>query len=241
MWTKKNRDRTNEKVGRLLLTEFVGYKLFSGRRKGVWKCLCDCGNTVEIETYRLDGKRVLSCGCLLTDFNTTHGMTGTKEFDAWCEVKRRVTNPNNKYYYIYKDVELSEEFKNDFMAFYKEIGPCPEPKSLYSVDRRNTLLGYIPGNLRWAVAPQQARNTSMHSNNTSGVTGVCLNSKENPCYWVGTARQDGKQVTKLFSIKTLGYEEAFNQACLWRENKITELNTLGYEYSEVHGQPRVSK
>lgn len=52
-------DRTGQRVGRLTLIEYAGKKR--------WKCLCDCGNEVIVETHSLTRGRTKSCGCLYRD------------------------------------------------------------------------------------------------------------------------------------------------------------------------------
>jgi hypothetical protein len=53
------RDRTGERVGRLVVTGWAGYGRHGGKKRPFWHCHCDCGAT----TVRcLMGVR--SCGCL---------------------------------------------------------------------------------------------------------------------------------------------------------------------------------
>jgi hypothetical protein len=55
---RKTIDLTNQRRGRLTILERL-----PGRR---WKCLCDCGNTCEVDQDLLRRKRpVRSCGCVI--------------------------------------------------------------------------------------------------------------------------------------------------------------------------------
>lgn len=52
---------------------------------------------------------------------------------------------------------MHEEWRRDFAAFIRDIGPRPSPE--HSVDRIDTNGHYEPGNVRWATAAEQRRNT----------------------------------------------------------------------------------
>lgn len=58
------KDLSNKKFGRLLVLEKTN-KRSSG--SVIWKCLCDCGNFVEVSTRSLNSNNTKSCGCLNTE------------------------------------------------------------------------------------------------------------------------------------------------------------------------------
>ena len=37
----------------------------------------------------------------------------------------------------------------EFTRFLRDVGPCPEPKKLYGLLRRELHIGYVPGNVYW--------------------------------------------------------------------------------------------
>lgn len=86
----------------------------------------------------------------------------------------------------------------------------------------------------------------MLSVNSSGITGVHWDNKiskksgASSTYAVAQWNEyhDGKRVfgKKSFSVKKLGLLEAFAMACQFREDKINELNAMGYGYAENHGK-----
>ena len=52
-------DLTGQVFGRLTVLEDVGRK----NNQVLWKCLCDCGNTIEIRAGHLRSGNTQSCGC----------------------------------------------------------------------------------------------------------------------------------------------------------------------------------
>lgn len=63
-------DLIGKRFGRLTVVEKVFVKEVgkSKAKRQFWKCLCDCGNTVYVDTGHLNSGQTRSCGCLLLDF-----------------------------------------------------------------------------------------------------------------------------------------------------------------------------
>lgn len=57
----KMKDLMGQRFGKLTVIECMG-KL-DGRRYS-WKCICDCGNEIIVQTSRLTSGNTKSCGCL---------------------------------------------------------------------------------------------------------------------------------------------------------------------------------
>lgn len=55
-----HKDLTGQKFGKLLVVEQLPHT----EKYYKYKCLCDCGNTVEVKCANLKSGRVKSCGCL---------------------------------------------------------------------------------------------------------------------------------------------------------------------------------
>ena len=121
-----------------------------------WLFQCSCGKQKEIRPISVRSGHTKGCGCL--QLRTTHGGSGTSEFQAWADMKRRCNNPNDQHYKNYggRGITICLEWQNDFVAFLDYIGPKPSPS--YSVDRIDNDLGYQPGNVKWATKKQQANN-----------------------------------------------------------------------------------
>lgn len=61
---KSNRhDLAGKRFGRLVVKEYVGQK----NGYTMWKCICDCGNTIVTSAHALKNGRTRSCGCLNTE------------------------------------------------------------------------------------------------------------------------------------------------------------------------------
>jgi hypothetical protein len=54
------KDLTGQRFGKLTVLEDVGRSKVNGV---IWKCICDCGNTVDVITASLQSGNTQSCGC----------------------------------------------------------------------------------------------------------------------------------------------------------------------------------
>lgn len=110
----------------------------------IWLCQCDCGNTTELSSASLiHGTR--SCGCLIHDVlierNTTHGMTGTTEYNRMRSRQRKERRKK-------LDVNWDYEKEKALREFYTHCVVCGETKDL-QVDHVRPLdkgYGLEPGN-----------------------------------------------------------------------------------------------
>lgn len=93
-------------------------------------------------------------------------------------------------------------------------------------------------NLRVVPQIMNRRNSKKPNTNTSGVTGVQIQTdKKNGhvcirAFWI----DENKPRSKAFSVSKYGYDLAFELACKAREDAITRLNEKGAGYSERHGK-----
>jgi hypothetical protein len=88
----------------------------------------------------------------VTDF--LHGMTKTRTWRAWQNMRSRVMRPTDKSYDRYKDYSIDKRWER-FQEFFTDMGICPEGMTL---DREDNSKGYSKENCRWATPKQQARN-----------------------------------------------------------------------------------
>ncbi len=78
------------KFGRLTILEEAGSDY---RGQVVYLCKCVCGTSTKVLGYSLRSGVTKSCGCLRKDvignLNRTHGLSGTREYQAQAQSKRR--------------------------------------------------------------------------------------------------------------------------------------------------------
>ncbi len=128
-----------------------------------WECLCDpkyggCGNVVIVQAGNLKNGNTRSCGCLLKETVTTHGLTSSLEYNSWRGIIDRCCNEKHPAYEHYgkRGITVCDEWKESFEAFYRDMGPRPSPQ--HSIDRRKNDKGYSKENCRWVTPIEQQNN-----------------------------------------------------------------------------------
>lgn len=127
-----------------------------------WKCLCDCGEKVIVITSSLRNGNTKSCGCwhhdAMVDFNFKHGKTGTPEYRAWINMRRRCYDTNQPYYKYYggRGIRVCKRWRNSFENFLSDMGRMP--KRGYTLERKKVNKGYGPKNCVWDTQANQTRN-----------------------------------------------------------------------------------
>lgn len=130
----------------------------------LWRFVCDCGKEVINNGQpMLRAQPWRSCGCQRGKRGTDHpqyrhGMRHTRVYRIWNAMRQRCHNPNQPHYVRYggKGVKVCKKWREDFVAFYKDMGDPPSDK--HSIDRIDPFGNYEPKNCRWATASQQQRN-----------------------------------------------------------------------------------
>ena len=131
----------------------------SGRRGPYYRCECECGNTQYVATSGdLRSGRIKSCGCWRRSeakaaITQTHGMTRSREWNAWVEMRKRCNDLSNPHYGG-RGISYDPAWE-DFKTFFTDLGPCPES---YSLDRIDTEKGYFKENCKWSTHKDQCNN-----------------------------------------------------------------------------------
>ena len=128
-----------------------------------YKCECSCGNMVHAYMTDVRSGHTKSCGCLSIEVQAkpkSHGGTYSPEYRVWSGIKNRCYNPKESNYKWYgaKGITMSDEWKNSFAAFIRDMGKRPSPK--HQIDRRDFRGHYCKENCRWLLPVGQARNRS---------------------------------------------------------------------------------
>ena len=168
----KRLNLTGDRFGLLFAEEYVRTNPKNGM--AYWRCKCDCGKESEVSLGNLRSGHTTSCGCNThrtgkDNPNFVHGMRNSKVYNSWCKIKERSFNMNDISYKNYGAIGrvLSDEYTDNFLAFYEEVGDPPENNSNWSIDRIDNNKGYVKGNMRWANRAQQARNKSKRVDNST--------------------------------------------------------------------------
>ena len=162
-------DITGHRFGRLTV---LGYAGKNRQNKSLWKCICDCGNETIARADALKSGDKQSCGCLNRENkskecikrNTKHGMTHTRLYAVWCDMRRRCNNPKTPEYKNYgaRGIKVCTEWDNDFKLFndwamkngYDENAPHGD----CTIDRIDVNGDYCPENCRFVDLIVQGSN-----------------------------------------------------------------------------------
>jgi hypothetical protein len=152
-------DLTGQTFGRLYVLQPARRAEQGGRRRTMWRCRCQCGRLVTVQTSELGHTR--SCGCLKLDLFIqrvrTHGRSAPSAprdptYWAWASMLDRSRHRRG---YYKRKIPVSDRWLR-FEHFLADMGDCPPGLTLDRIDNRQ---GYRPGNCRWATRGEQMRNT----------------------------------------------------------------------------------
>ena len=152
-------DVTGERFGLLTV---VGRAASRGK-KAYWRCVCDCGATVEKESYPLRNDSSPHCGCQTSrrkaDAATTHGLRHHAIYYAWKNMMNRCYVPSTRGYRYYGRAGIKVCAKWHLFDGFLEDMWSSWGDGL-TLERDSVSLGYGPSNCRWATRKEQARNKS---------------------------------------------------------------------------------
>ena len=143
---------------------YINPKTNKKKYKEFYLCKCDCGNEIVVYKDNLKRNHTTSCGCYKNEMriksHTKHGMEGSRIYKIWQGIKKRCYRKSFSKYNCYggRGITVCNEWKNDFMSFYK-WAMANGYKDNLSIDRIDVNGNYEPSNCRWATQKEQMRNT----------------------------------------------------------------------------------
>lgn len=166
-------DITGKRFGKLVVLS-ADHK--DKRGEWFWRCQCDCGNETVASSWKIRNGKTTSCGCVKKAWmkkgpNHSHGMTNTRLYTIWCNMKARCNNPKSYEYPWYggKGVCVCD----DWMAFepFSEWALNNGYSENLTIDRIDVSKNYCPENCRWINYAQQSLNrTDNHKITAFGKT-----------------------------------------------------------------------
>lgn len=136
-----------------------------GKKKFMWKCVCQCGKSKIVDGQCLRSGNTQSCGCLAKEINaiknTFHGMAkrdARHEFyQTWSNIRARCERPTATGYKWYgaRGIKVCERWKS-FHSFHEDM--FSGWRKGLSIDRINNDGDYSPDNCRWVTWDVQVKN-----------------------------------------------------------------------------------
>ena len=154
-----------QKFGRLMvISRGDNHILPSGQSQTMWNCICDCGNTVKVNTGNLKSGRIVSCGCYNQEVrcsrnHRTHGDSETRLYNTWNKMKARCLRASNPSYHRYggRGIKVCDEWKDNFETF-KDWALRSGYNDTLTLDRIDVNGDYEPTNCRWTTIKVQENN-----------------------------------------------------------------------------------
>lgn len=146
----------------------------NSRGASMWECRCSCGRTSIIPGSHLRTGRASKCyACAARErapkrkkrerhgCGSRGGMSGTKIYKTWKNMKSRCYYRKNKDFHNYggRGIKVCDEWKTNFSEFYNYVSKLENfGKEGFTIDRIDVNDDYRPGNVRWATKYEQVHN-----------------------------------------------------------------------------------
>lgn len=203
MSRQKYEDLRGIKFGQLTPIELCGRTKNGGV---IWLCKCDCGNYIKVPAHRLKCGDSKSCGCYQREVASKLGKARRKsnvyiEHDSYYEGK--LSNSGESFFFDKEDYETVSNYcwhlsADGYVASNTSTGLIKLHRLLFNfpkdpIDHKDrNKLNNRKENLRVVSNRQNAINSSVKKNNTSGITGVYFDKSRDK--WVAVIKSYGKTI-----------------------------------------------
>lgn len=193
---KKRIINKGDMFGKLTILSEVPSIKRNGRNIRRFLVKCICGREKEVWLSNLTGGATTSCGHCIYE---KHSMCETSIYKLWSGMIQRCTNKNHSKYYLYggNNVSICDRWLK-FENFYEDMGDRPDGKSL---NRINGAKIYSKETCEWASYSTQSFDQRLRKDNSSGVTGVYWNKRQQK--WTAAIYFKNKRISLgSFTIKS---------------------------------------
>ncbi len=161
--------------------------------------------------------------------NKKHGMSHSRPWYIWADMKRRCNSNERKSFKFYKERGITYQNSWEFFEnFWDDMKHTYE--NHLTLDRIDPTGNYTVENCRWITKEEQQRNKTVYKSNKLGVAGCYLSKSRGSDILVCSISDKGKIKRRVFSLNKYTLEEALELAKIWREDIKEKLG-----YSVFHG------
>lgn len=147
-------DHSGKTYGEIKIIKRINEK--TSRKNPIkYLCVCKCGTEMIRTVYPIVSGHTQSCGCIkskrLKESSTKHGMSQTRIYGIWKQMKVRCDNN----YRGYENITYSKGWK-EFKSFYEDMHKHYSDD--LTLDRIDSKGNYCKENCKWSTKTEQVKN-----------------------------------------------------------------------------------
>lgn len=183
-----------------------------------WRVVSSCGCEEDCKMPKVIQRTQSKCEKCRDNKNVVHGHARkhkggqTREYNSWCNLRRRCSDTKNNRYQHYGDSGISfcKDWEN-FEVFLEDMGTCPKG---YSIERLRVDEGYSKDNCVWVNDKTQANNKTNNILISNGIEVMSLK------HWCDIISVDYKQAHYRFKYKKMCVEEILGKGYRLAKDKF---------------------